>query len=68
LSNGKLSALIAFLRTFFFMGLGILLLPRTIGVNGLWLALPVAEALTLIIAVGLVAREYRSHRTSKIKH
>jgi len=68
LSNGKLSAIIAFLRTFFFMGLGIMLLPRVIGANGLWLALPVAEALTLIIATGLVAREYRSHLPSKIEH
>jgi len=64
LSNGKLSAIIAFMRTFFFMGLGILLLPRIIGVNGLWLALPVAEVLTLIIAIFLVAREYRVHITS----
>jgi Na+-driven multidrug efflux pump len=64
LSNGKLSALIALLRTFVFISLGILLLPKAIGVNGLWLALPVAEALTVTIAATLVVREYRRHRLS----
>ena len=61
LSNGKTSAFIAFLRTFVFIILGILLLPRVIGVNGLWLALPMAEALTLTISSCLVAREYKRH-------
>ncbi len=65
LSNGKLSALIAVLRTFVFISMGILLLPEAIGVNGLWLALPVAEALTVTIAATLVMREYRRHRSSE---
>lgn len=58
LSNGKVSAFISFLRTFVFIGLGILLLPRYFDVNGLWLAMPAAEILSLMIAAFFVWREY----------
>ncbi|MDZ4131651.1 MAG: MATE family efflux transporter [Dethiobacteria bacterium] len=67
LSNGKLSALIAFLRTFVFITLGILFLPRFFGVNGLWLALPGAETLTVVIAAALVWREFRHHARGTTK-
>lgn len=46
LSNGKVSAVLSFLRTFGFITLGLLTLPEIIGINGVWLAVPVAEALT----------------------
>lgn len=51
LSNGRVSALISFLRTFVFIIAGMLILPQLIGVEGVWLAVPVAELLTVIIAV-----------------
>lgn len=51
LSNGKVSALLSFLRTFVFILLAILILPSVFEVNGIWLAIPVAEGLALI-AVG----------------
>ena len=50
-SNGKVSATISFLRTFVFIILSILLLPLVIGANGIWLAVPMAEALTIIMAI-----------------
>lgn len=46
LSNGRISALISFFRTFGFIMLCLLILPALIGVNGVWLAVPVAELLT----------------------
>lgn len=56
LSNGAVSALISFLRTLVFVAGSILLLPRLLGVDGIWLAIPVAEGLTFFIAAALVAR------------
>ncbi len=56
LSNGKLSALISFLRTFGLVPLCILLLPRMLGVNGVWMAVPIAEAVTFVLAATLLIR------------
>lgn len=56
LSNGKISAVISFLRTFVFLTIGILVLPAVLGVNGVWLAVPLAEAFTLIFAVMFLIR------------
>ena len=55
LSNGKVSAMISFLRTFVFVTGSILLLPRFLGIDGIWLAIPVAEAITVLIAVFFLA-------------
>ncbi len=54
LSNGKLSAIISFLRTFFFVTVCILFLPQLLGTDGIWLAIPVAEGLTVILAISLL--------------
>lgn len=50
LSNGKVSAIISFVRTFVFLVVGILFLPVLIGENGIWLAVPAAEILTIVIS------------------
>lgn len=50
-SNGKVSAIISFVRTFGMIVVNILLLPKFIGVNGIWLAVPVAEFLTMFLSV-----------------
>ena len=55
LSNGKVSAMISFLRTFVFVAGSILLLPKFLGINGIWLAIPVAEAITVLVAVFFLA-------------
>lgn len=49
-SNGKISAIISMLRSFVFIILGLLILPLIIGVNGLWLAIPTAEFLSVIVS------------------
>lgn len=58
-SNGKISAAVSFLRTFVFIISGILILPRFLGVNGVWLAVPIAEVLSMIISVIFIYR-YRN--------
>lgn len=56
LSDGKRSAAISFLRTFGFIAGSLFLLPRLIGVIGVWLAVPVAEGLTSLVAIVLLWR------------
>lgn len=51
LSNGKLSALLSFLRTFGLITVLLLILPKFLGVTGVWLAVPIAELLTMITAL-----------------
>lgn len=49
LSNGKVSAIIAFSRTFIFFIFAITMLPKVLEVNGVWLAVPFAEIMTLLL-------------------
>ncbi len=51
LSNGKISALLSILRTLVFTVICLLTLPNIIGINGVWLAVPLAEALTFIFSM-----------------
>lgn len=51
LSNGKLSAILSFLRTFGLITLLLLTLPEFLGVTGVWLAVPAAELITMIVAL-----------------
>ena len=53
LNNGTASALISFLRTFVIQVAAVLLLPKLLGINGIWLAITVAEALTLLVTAAL---------------
>ena len=50
-SDGKTSAIISFVRTFVLIVINILLLPLLIGVNGIWLSVPVAEGMTLFLSI-----------------
>lgn len=51
LSNGKVSAMISMIRTFGFTVAGILLFSWIWQMNGLWLAVPAAECVTLVLAL-----------------
>ncbi len=53
LSNGKLSAIISFLRTFGFITIFLLILPKFLKATGIWLAVPFAELLTLMLVISL---------------
>lgn len=57
LSDGKNSAIISFCRTLVFILLSLLTLPALIGINGVWLAIPVAEFLTFFLAFGLCKKK-----------
>lgn len=62
LNNGTVSAIISFLRTFVFQVAAVLLLPIFLDVNGIWLAITVAEGMTLVVTVAfLVANRHKYH-------
>ncbi|WP_302607890.1 MATE family efflux transporter [uncultured Dubosiella sp.] len=50
LSNGAISALLSFLRTFVFLAGAIVLLPEIWGINGIWSALPLAEGAAFLFS------------------
>ncbi len=56
LSNGKVSAVLSFSRTFFFILIALLILPKFFGVVGVFLAIPVAEFCALILSMYIYKR------------
>lgn len=57
LGNGGISAAISFLRTLLFQIVAIFVLPLIFGINGIWMSVVVAEALSLIVtAVFLITQ------------
>ena len=56
LSNGVVSAVLAFSRSFLFTVACVQLLPLLLGVTGVWLATPAAELLGLLMSAALLAR------------
>lgn len=55
-SNGKISAILSFLRTFVFLTACLLFLPLFWEVDGIWLAVPVAEVMALFVSVYYLVR------------
>ena len=49
LNNGKVSALISFMRTLVFETSTVMLLPIVWGIDGVWCAIIVAEACALVL-------------------
>lgn len=49
-SDGKTSAIISFVRTFVLIVINILILPELIGVNGVWLSVPLAEFMSVFLS------------------
>lgn len=62
LSNGRVSAAISFLRTFGFLIVALLLLPKAIGVAGIWLAVPFAELAAAGVAALFLRRSREAYR------
>ncbi len=50
LSNGKVSATISVLRSLVFIVIALLILPQVFNLNGVWVAVPVAEFLAIIVS------------------
>ena len=61
LSNGKISAIIAFSRTFVFLVAAIVVLPVLWGINGLWLSVPVSEGMALLLSAYFIRRYQKQY-------
>ncbi|MGL4852975.1 MAG: MATE family efflux transporter [Phocaeicola sp.] len=64
--QSKHSNLITILRGFVFMVLSFALMPIVLGEEGVWLAVPVSESLTLVVVGLLYARKSRNASTSGV--
>lgn len=58
IGKGLESVIVAASRGIIFVGLGILILPYYLGINGVWLCVPFAELLSAIIGILLLKRLY----------
>ena len=61
LNNGKISAIISFLRTFVFEVGALILLPALAGVDGVWWTLPCAELLSVAVSVPMLIKYRRTY-------
>ncbi|MEC6748730.1 MATE family efflux transporter [Marinilactibacillus sp. XAAS-LB27] len=57
LSNGKISGIISFLRTFGLVLIGFLILPEMIGEIGIWVTIPLAEFISILISIYFIVRK-----------
>lgn len=62
LSNGLVSAVLAFSRSFVFMVIAMLILPAIWGVTGVWLATPVAEFAAICLSVVMFAKYRKKYQ------
>ncbi len=61
LSNGKISAILSFVRTFALLTVFLLVLPQILGVNGIWLATPLADFIGALLAISLLAASRKKY-------
>ena len=61
LGNGMISATISFLRTFVIQIAAIFLLPVFFGLEGIWLAIVVAEGVTLLFTVAFLIGQRKKY-------
>lgn len=55
-SNGRVSAIISFLRTFVFLSAGLILLPPLMGIRGAWIAVTISEGLSVLMSLFFLIR------------
>ena len=51
LNDGKTSAILSFCRTIIFMVVPILVLPRIIGIDGVWMSVPAGEIMSIMLGI-----------------
>ena len=60
-SNGKVSAIISFVRTFVFITIFLIVLPNIFDITGVWIAVPIAEFLTLFMSIFFIHKYKKSY-------
>ena len=64
-SNGKVSAIISFVRTIGLISISILVLPKFFGIIGVWVAVPFAEFVAVFISIFFFVRYKEKYMYSK---
>lgn len=62
LNNGKISALIAFIRTLILETSTVMILPLFFGINGIWSAIIVAEVVALILTIFFLVKNRKRYQ------
>lgn len=62
LSNGRVSAIISFMRALVFVVISVLLLPMVLNLDGVWLAIPLAELLGLAVTLYYTRKHRKTYR------
>lgn len=62
LSDGLTSAMISFVRTLLFLVAALLLLPVIMGKMGIWIAVPAAELLGIVVSIVLLIKNRRKYQ------
>ncbi|MCI8864504.1 MAG: MATE family efflux transporter [Lachnospiraceae bacterium] len=62
LSNGLISAILAFSRSFVFMVIAMLILPALLGVTGVWLATPAAELAAMALSLFMFIKHQKRYQ------
>ncbi|GAG90982.1 unnamed protein product, partial [marine sediment metagenome] len=66
LSKGKDALVLSLARQFIFFVPLLLLLPRFLGINGVWLSLPISDVLAFLVAGLWLFREYKLQRRTGV--
>ncbi len=61
LSNGRISAVISFVRTFVLIVASLAILPLILGLDGIWLAIPIAEAGATVMCIGYLKKNRKAY-------
>lgn len=61
LNDGLTSALISFLRTLVFQVAAVMILPKLLGINGVWVSIVVAEVMAVILTLVFLAAKRRKY-------
>lgn len=64
-SDGKISAFLSLVRTFVLIVINILVLPLILGVNGIWLSVPIAECMTVFLSGYLIWKKRHDYHYMK---
>ncbi|AJQ28495.1 MATE family efflux transporter [Pelosinus fermentans] len=62
ISKPKSSALIALSKGILWIGVGIIILPILLGIKGIWLTVPIAEMMTLLLSIALMYKHFKYRR------
>lgn len=62
LSNGRISAIISFVRTFVLIVASLAVLPLVLGIDGIWLAIPIAEAGATVMCVRYLKKNRKEYQ------